>query len=273
VNAAGKAVFAWQRFDGAHWRIQTRSRSAAGVLSAVQTLSSGGQDALNPMVAVDATGDAVFSWARFDGAHYRIQVRARSAAGVLSAVRTLSDAGQDVVVAQVAIDPDGDSVIAWQHFDGANYRIQAQARSAAGVLSAVQTLSSGGQDAIEPRLAVETDGDAVFTWGRSDGTNPRIQARARSTAGVLSPVQTLSDAGQEGRSSVVGVDADGDAVFTWMRFDGVHWRIQARARSAAGALSAVQTLSSSRDDAFSPTSPWTPQATRSPSGSSTIPSG
>ena len=137
-------------------------------------------------------------------------------------MQTLSGAGQDAEDPQVAVDADGDAVFTWWRNDGANDRVQARARSAAGVLSAVQNLSAAGQNAFDPQVAVDADGDAVFTWSRFDGTNDRIQARARSAAGALSAVQTLSDAGQTRTSSQVAVDADGDAVVTWRRFDGTN---------------------------------------------------
>ncbi len=250
VNADGDAVFTWTRFDGEHYRVQARAQSAAGALSAVQTLSRAGEDVFEPEVAVDADGDAVFTWRRLDGADYRVQARARSAGGVLSAVQTLSAAGQDAFAPQVAVDADGDAVFTWWRSDGASYRVQARARSAGGALSAVQTLS--GSNARYPEVAVDADGDAVFTWYRFDGRNLRVQARARSAAGALSAVQTLSETGQNAWDPEVAVNADGDAVFTWTRFDGEDYRVQARARSAAGALSAVQTLSGAGQSAELP---------------------
>ena len=96
------------------------------------------------------------------------------------------------VRAQVAVDADGDAVFTWRRSDGTDYRVQARMRSAAGALSAVQTLSASGQSAVTPQVAIDPDGDAVFTWWRSDGANLRVQARARSAAGALSGVQTLS---------------------------------------------------------------------------------
>ena len=252
VDVDGDAVFTWLRFDGANVRVQARARSAAGALSAVQTLSDAGQNAFDPHVAVDASGDAVFAWTRSDGANDRVQARARSAAGVLSAVQTLSDAGQGAFSPQVAVDASGDAIFAWGRSDGANDRVQARARSAAGALSAVQTLSSGGRNAAEPQVAVDTDGDAVFAWRRFDGASNRVQARARSAAGALSAVQTVSDAGQFAIDPQVAVDADGDAVFAWRRSDGANDRVQARARSAAGALSAVQDLSAAGLNASAP---------------------
>ena len=322
VDDAGDAVFTWSRSDGASSRVQTRARSAAGALSAVQNLSDPGQNAFAPQVAVDADGDAVFAWSLDVGANPQLaQARARSAAGTLSAVQNLSDSGSDALspFPQVGVDADGDAVFTWERSDGANLRIQtrardsftgnlsavqnlglsadidvhqvgvdadgdavftwvgrdgttncggfgclrvqAQARSAAGVLSAVQNLSKGGQNVrLEHQVAVDDAGDAVFTWSRVDGLNSRVQTRARSAAGTLSAVQNLSDPGQNAFAPQVAVDADGDAVFTWSRFDGTVpdpdfpccARIQARTRSAAGTLSGVQTLSAAGQDAFDP---------------------
>jgi hypothetical protein len=252
VDPDGDAVFTWRRFDGANNRVQTRARSAAGSLSSVQTLSDPGQNATFPQVAVDADGNAVFAWQRFDGTNSRVEARARSAAGTLSAVQTLSKSGQNASAPQVAVDADGDAVFTWSRFDGTNFRVQARARSAAGTLSSVQALSDPGQNATEPQVAVDADGDAVFTWTRSDGTNNRVQARARSAAGTLSAVQTLSASGQNAFNPQVAVDAGGDAVFTWLRFDGANFRVQARARSAAGTLSGVQALSDAGQNAFGP---------------------
>ena len=44
----------------------------------------------------------------------------------------------------------------------------------------MKTLSAAGQTAFDPQVAVDADGDAVFTWARYDGTESRVQARARS---------------------------------------------------------------------------------------------
>jgi hypothetical protein len=252
VDADGDAVFAWVRHDGVNYRIQARARSATGALGAVQTLSFVGGDANAPRVAVDPNGDAVFTWQRFDGFGTRVQARARSATGVLGPVQTLSRAGRGAHDPRVAVDADGDAVFCWQQFDDFNQflRVQARARSAAGTLSATQTLSGWRGGGCE--LAVNAAGDAVFTWEHWDGADDRVQARARSAAGALSAGQTLSPPGQSARLPKLGIDADGDAVFTWLRWNGVNDRVQARARSAPGALSAGQTLSTAGQDAFEP---------------------
>jgi hypothetical protein len=245
VDADGDAVFVWRRSDGADVRIQARTRSASGVLGPVLTLSARGQDAFEPQVAVDSDGDALIAWQRSDGTNHRIQARPLSATGALGLTQNLSPPGEHALHPRLAVDADGDAVAVWQLGDGASdpAATAGRARSAAGVLSPVQVLSSGGQ-ALSPHVAISPSGDAVFTWIRnSPGHNYRVQTRARSAAGALSAVQTLSQDGQDAHLPRVAVDATGDAVLTWQRSDGTNQRVQTRARSAAGALSAVQTLS------------------------------
>jgi hypothetical protein len=178
----------------------------------------------------------------FDGANPRVRARARSAAGALSPIQTLSAPGQNALFPQVAVADGGDAAFVWQRFDGSSFRAQTRVRSAAGALTATQTLSAAGQNADVPRVGVDADGDAVFAWQRFDGTSTRVQARARSAGGALSPVQTLSAAGQIAVQPQIGVDADGDAVVAWLQ-DGPTDLIHARQRAADGALFATQILS------------------------------
>jgi DNA-binding beta-propeller fold protein YncE len=263
VDTAGNALIVWERLDGSSSsccvRIEARARSAAGSLGPVQTLSGPGQDARFPGLGVDAGGNAVVSWMRFDGSDpgtaspccWRIQVRARSATGTLGPIQTLSVPGQNAVAARVAVEPDGDAVITWQRDDGSSEyccsRIQARARSRTGALGPIHVLSGSGQHAGDARVAVDPDGDAVVVWRRDDGSATyccnRIQARSRSAAGTVGLIQTLSAPGQNASWPHLGIDAAGNAVVVWRRFDGEDHRIQARVRTAAGTLKPVETLS------------------------------
>jgi hypothetical protein len=227
--------------------------TAPVTLSALQALPDSHQ------VAIDPDGDAVFTWTRFDGTNYRIQARARSAAGALSPIQNLSATGQDAFDPQVAVGGAGNAIFTWDRFDGTNSRIQARRRSAGGVLGPVENLSAAGQNAAYPQVAVDGNGNAIFTWARFDGSNPsfppccrRVQTRKRTAAGALDPVQTLSAAGQSAASPQVAVDGNGNAIFTWVRSDGTNERIQARKRTAAGALSSTQTLSAAGQNADEP---------------------
>ena len=142
----------------------------------MQNVSESGQHASNAELAVDPNGNAIFAWLRSDGTNTRVQARTRSAAGVLSAVQTLSASGQDASNPRVGVDAGGNAVFAWTRFGGANFRVQARTRSAAGALGAVQNVSKSGQDAVDPQLAVGAGGDAATTWTRGASPGKAIKA-------------------------------------------------------------------------------------------------
>jgi hypothetical protein len=241
IDPNGNAVFVWKRFDGTVYRIQARTRSAAGSLGPTQTLSAAVGNASNAHVGVDQNGNAVFVWQRGNGTNDHIEARARSSTGTLSAVQTLSVLGRFAAYPQLAVDPSGDAAFTWQRKDDSTdcsgsgcFRVQTRARSAAGILSAVQDLSDPGQDAFYPDVAINQSGGAAFVWKRRDDTTTcntrgcfRAQARTRSAAGVLSAVATLSDPGKPAEGERVGIDPLGNAVAVWQRHDGKYVRIQA----------------------------------------------
>src|SRR6266550_2287013 len=249
VDASGNSVFVWQRLDGTTncgggpcLRIQTRSRSVAGVLSSIQSLSPSGRNASLPQVAVNPNGNAVFVWQSSDGTYLRIQTRSRSAAGTLSPTLTLSAPYQSAVYPQLAVDAYGNAAFVWERWDGTNERIQVRTLSAAGVRGSTQTLSAAGGEAMFPQVAVDPSGNAVFAWLGPNGVAQVVKARARSAAGTLSSTQTLSDLGQHAFEPRVALDRSGNAVFLWQRSVGFWNGVQTRARSAAGTLSPTQTL-------------------------------
>ncbi len=78
--------------------------------------------------------------------------------------------------------------------------VRTRARSAAGELSRIQNVATVpiiGNEFWDPAVAIDADGDAVFAWLGRDGTNWRVQTRARSASGALSPSQYVSVAGQD----------------------------------------------------------------------------
>jgi hypothetical protein len=203
---------------------------------------------LFPKVAIDDTGNAVFAWRAYSYSRELpsgVFGRVASASGHLGPLLTLATRheGQNSSPDEpdVAVDAKGHALFTWSY--GAFYRrIQMRERFAGGGLGPVRTISPPGGNASEPQVATNADGDGVFVWTRFDGTYDRIQARQRSAGGALGPVQNVSPAGGDAAQPKVAVDRHGDAVLLWQHSDGSHWRVQARALSATGALGPVQNL-------------------------------
>src|SRR4051812_15297882 len=59
----------------------------------------------------------------------------------------------------IATAPDGTAFAAFQHFDGANFRVAVAMRTPGGEFGAARDLSAGGEDAFSPALAVDRQGN------------------------------------------------------------------------------------------------------------------
>ena len=243
IDGAGRAVVVWTANDGTTDRLRTRALSATGVVGSPKILEAGGPTPTSLHVGVNAAGRAAFTWTESVAGDQRIQARTRSSSGALGPLLTISPAGQDGSEADVAVDADGDVVFAWVQNDGSSFRIQVRALSAAGVLGPVKNVSPASLAAVGGRMAMNPDGDAVVVWRASVGGVVRIQGRARSAAGVLGPVRTLSGPTFNASDDHIGIDAAGNATASWVSPDGSHLRLQARSLSAGGALSPIRDVS------------------------------
>jgi hypothetical protein len=235
AGANGDVVFAWRRFDGNDNIVQTRRRAAGGGFSAVQDLSEPGRGAVQPDVAVDDDGDSTFIWVRTNGTNLIAQTRRRTAAGTLGEVQDLSAPGQSATQPAVAVDPDDDAAFTWFRSNGSNNVIQSRFRTPEGTLGSVQTISASGQNAANPRVGMDTAGNATFAWIRNNGTHSIAQTRRRPAGGSFSTTQNLSLAGASAADPQLAVAPGGDAVFAWVRSAVV----QGRRRAAAGGFGPI----------------------------------
>ena len=242
TDADGDAVAVWRRSDGSNQRVQARTISATGALGPIRTLSAAGQNGESYQIATDADGDAVAVWLLFDGSDRRLQARTISATGALGPIQNLTATDQTVLGPRIAMNADGDGIVAWvRTFEGIP-RVQTRTISATGALGPTRNLSAAGQYGADPQIASDADGDAVAVWETAVGLNHRIKARTISAAGALGSISNLSADGQYAAFPQIAGDAEGDAVAAWER-DLPSSRIQARTISAAGVLGPKQTLS------------------------------
>ena len=80
------------------------------------------------------------------------------------APQDLSAAGQHAYDPQVAVDGRGNAIAVWQRFDGTNTIVQAAVRAARASFGAPQDLSTAGQTAYDPQVAVDGRGNAIAVW-------------------------------------------------------------------------------------------------------------
>lgn len=242
VDLDGSAVYAWRRGSGGTATVQVRRRGADGVLSTIQTVSTAGE-IYTPRVGVDGEGDAVIAWLRVvpGAASGALQVRRRSPDGTLTVTQTV---GSVAAAFDLAVNGGGRAVLAWEHTQGESVYILGRTRTTDGTLSPIQAISPARAAAFNPTVAIDSTGRALFGWTRPTADTVEVEGRVRSAAGALGNRFPLA-AGTSSIHPEVEVDASGNAVYAWATdaFQGSARRIQARRRTSAGAMSAVQDIS------------------------------
>jgi hypothetical protein len=260
LDPQGNAVGVWTRSDGLNNRIEAASRPSGGAFGAAQILSAAGENASGPQPALDPQGNALAVWQRFDGSDSRIEAASRPSGGAFGAAQILSAAGENAFEPQVALDPQGNALAVWRRLEGSDFRIEAASRPPGGAFGPAQILSAPGQDATEPQVALDPQGNALAVWTRSDGSNFRIEAASRPPGGAFGPAQTLSAPGQSAFGPQPALDPQGNALAVWRRFDGSNIRIEAASRPPGGAFfGAAQILSAAGQNTFEPQVALAPQ--------------
>jgi len=249
VDANGDAVAVWRRSNGTNELIEAASRQAEGTWQAPVQLSATGQNAYGPQVAIDAQGDAVAVWGRSNGALTIIQASSKPAGGAWETPVDLSVPGEEAIDPQVAVDPQGEAVAVWERSNGENEIVQAASRPAGGAWQTPVDLSVTGENGVFPQVAVDPQGEAVAVWERSNGTTSRfIEAASRPPGGTWQVPVHISAAGEKAYGPQVALDAQGDAVAVWQRYNGTDYVVQAAGGAAGGAWEAPVDLSAAGEE-------------------------
>ncbi|HEX8104646.1 MAG TPA: hypothetical protein VF533_18660 [Solirubrobacteraceae bacterium] len=260
VAADGTATYVWTRYNGTRAVAQTRRRTPAGALSAVQTLSGTTWNASEPQVALAPDGTAIFAWQTRDddGAGFGpAQARSRAPDGTLSAVQNLSAAGLAAGLPRLVIAPDGTATFSWLTTDGNTVRDQTRRRLPNGAWGATRDLATAALSEVgfmtAPQLGVDPNGRVTFVWAKPGaGGFVLIQARRRLADGTLEPTQGVTTAGPDAMDPQVAVAADGTAAYAWRRGADDAAVIQTRRKPAGGALTAPATLTPAGANATEP---------------------
>ncbi|MGV3526473.1 MAG: hypothetical protein ACO1RX_19805 [Candidatus Sericytochromatia bacterium] len=231
MDDAGDFVVAWQSLaaDGDGYGIMARAYTAAGepVDDAIQVNTSTTGAQINPVLASDGAGDFVVAWQNGENDTSSTDVLMRrytSQAVPLGgeiAVHSYTTGSQDRP--DIAMNSDGDFVVAWQSADqdGSGQGIYAQryssAGSAAGSAFRVNTYTTGNQ--ASPAVAIDAAGDFLLSWNSfaQDGSKYGVYAQRYNAQGTPQGDEFRANSttfSNEMNSDVV-LDADGDFAIVW----------------------------------------------------------
>lgn len=252
VNPRGDAVAVWSTgSEGSYDRVESAHMPAGGIWSRPVTLSDPLEDSNHARAAIDATGNAVAVWTRYDadgGGLEWVQTASRPVDGLWSSVVTLSD--QPALDPHVVFDGQGSALAIWTGYDG---RIESADRPAGGAWSTPVTVSEPGH-AFWPRVALDGLGNAVAVWVQDHNGDERVHTADRPVRGVWSTPVPLSRTGRSAHQPRVAVNPRGDAVVVWRELPiGQEVdNVQAADRPLGAAWGTPVTLSSAGREAWNP---------------------
>jgi phosphoheptose isomerase len=253
MDADGDFVVVWNSFGGYTNDLYARRFDAAGEPLGGDVLvnSTRSGNHTNRAVAMDADGDFVVVWSEFSAGDFAIKARRYGPDGAaLGPEFRVTEApdreppGYSVPVwPSVAMDADGDFVVAWVSHRGVGFSYDVYARrfEAAGNPRGGQVLvDTISGEVIGASVAMDADGDFVVAYNTHTlASGGVVAARRYSAAGV--PAGGAFRVNQFARhrqgAPCVAMDADGDFVVAWDSHgdSAVAKGVYARRFTAAGA--------------------------------------
>lgn len=235
VDADGDYVIAWSSLgqdgdlNGVYAQRYNFDGTPQGGEFQVNTYTTSRQ--FQPAVAMEQNGDFVIAWTSFgqDGSGYGIYAQRYNAAGtplgtefhVSSYTTSLQHEPS------IAMDQDGDFVIAWSSYfqDGSKEGIYAQRYDSAGAPQGIEfhVSSHTEEKQYQSSVAMDQDGDFVVTWTSilQDGSMRGVYAQRYNAAGLPQgtefQVNTYTTNTQHQPS--IAMDQSGDFVIAWSTGD------------------------------------------------------
>lgn len=170
-------------------------RYSGGVWLAATTLNPVPNATSNPHIAMDGVGNAIAVWQQSDGTNQRITAAIYTAAtDTWASYSYISDAGQNALNPQIAMNNAGQAIAVWSRFNGTYDIIQAVFYNPnTASWQTIQDVSPTGQPNTNPVIGIDRNGNAIAVWVvNSNGIQASNYSVSTQTWGSL---QTLSNAG------------------------------------------------------------------------------
>lgn len=220
IDPNGNAAAVCSRYDGANFASRAAAYMSGQTWGSSFSMSTPGSTTSGQSIEMDALGNSVIAWSYNNGTNNVIQATKLHFGDGFTTVIDISTEGQDCYVPKVEVALGGTAIVVWTGFDGINYVAQAAMMNLLGEWSSPVVLSTDGGDV--NNLAVEMDsvGNGVAVWDKSDGTNSIVQAATYSIISGWSDPVDISTAGQHAYLPTVDIDLAGNATAAWLQFNG-----------------------------------------------------
>ena len=144
-------------------------------------ISPDGSPAFYPKAAMDGSGAAIVAWEQRDGANNQIfmsEYRNGNWTHPADLNDNISPDGRDVSEGpRAAMDGSGNALVVWHQADGTGSKIfmsEYRGGSWTHPSTVTDNISTDGQDASNPQVAMDGSGNAIIVWEQYDGADWQI---------------------------------------------------------------------------------------------------
>ena len=221
VGPDGAAAVVFSASDGMFPRAWAARASAAGAWDVPAVMESAVVPGWEPSVTVTTNGDAVTTWTETVGGVAETSVWARRNHGGVWDAPVLLTPDHGAVLGSVIVSGDatGSVLAVWsQRLAGLLTLRSARMNAGTGTWSAPVTVNDGAREVTAPHVSVDPKGDAVAVWFETDrGVVANRFTSSTSTWGSPALLQARSTGLVFFPVPRVGIDAEGNAVATWVQ--------------------------------------------------------
>lgn len=255
LNPCGGFYAIWQKNNGktnviefASWDLKLKKWSA------IKTLSSNkasGLGCTNPRIASNRFGDVFAVWCNNEKRVVQGALGRRNATR-WTTPKALSEFGNQVTNAEIAIDFRGNAIAVWSSRIGIDYVVQAATRQKGYKWQAPVNLSADGECSIQPSLSMNFEGTAIVSWQKSDGVYSIIQLATKVSGSNWSSPINLSTEGDDATDSQAVISSSNKIFVAWKRSNGANFVIQTSTKEFESVFSDPLTISEEGHDAVNP---------------------
>ena len=237
MSGAGTAIVTWFQSASVHEQVYHGIyTNAAWSLPELfeDNISPAGTSATYPAVATDDSGDIIVAWEQSDGTNWQIY-KSECRDGTWTHPTGLTDFisvdGYWATDVQVAMNNQGEAVIVWVQDDGSDDMVfisEYRSGSWTHPSGIFDCISPSGEDCINPRVAMDDNGDVIIVWTQSDGAVFSV-FKSECRGGVWTHPTLLADNitadGLAAGLHEVAMDNSGNAIITYVQTTGVIYNV------------------------------------------------
>jgi uncharacterized protein YheU (UPF0270 family) len=228
----GNVIIVWSESNGHKdqiYKSEYRNGSWSYPSSLNDSISPTDQDAFQPQVAMDNSGNAIIVWRQYDGSFYQIfksEYRSGAWTHPTGIDDNVSPGGGGAADPRIAMDDSGNALIVWNQYDGNFYQIfKSEYRSGAWTHPSAlsDNISPDGQSTSENEVAMDNNGNAIIVWSQNDGTVKQIFKSEYRSGAWTNPANLADNISPDSLGSLdphVAMDDDGNALIVWRQSDG-----------------------------------------------------